>query len=1166
MRIHRLFRALALGCASFIAATASPAAPPDDPKGVTPSDAGSRSYAPKIAPASDEAVRAIRTFRVPEGLRVDLFAAEPLLANPVAFCLDEKGVAYVAETFRMKAGVTDTREHMEWLDDDLASRTVADRVAMYRKYLGAGFAGYSVEHERVRRLVDRDGDGRADASTIFADGFNDPAAGVGAGLLARKGDVWYACIPWLWKLRDNDGDGRADRRELLHQGYGVHVGFLGHDLHGLRFGPDGRIYFSIGDRGFNVTTLDNRNLAVPDTGSVLRCNPDGSELEVFASGLRNPQELAFDEFGNLFTGDNNSDSGDKARWVYLVEGGDSGWRIGYQFIAGPIARGPWNEEKLWYPAFEGQAAYIVPPLANVSDGPSGLAYDPGVSLLPDAYRKHFFLVDFRGSAGQSGIRSFAMRPKGASFELVDSKQFVWSTLATDADFGPDGALYFSDWVEGWDKPNKGRIYRVLDPKRQSDPKVREVRELLARGMDDRPNAELERLLAHPDMRVRQEAQFALAARGEAWLRRLMAKGEPRRIADPVIVTAPASPIDGAEANRSLARVAASSGDLLGRLHAIWGLGQLARIQLDGKRLGLWDVLGPLLDDRQAEVRAQAARVLGEAREPRTFNRLIARLDDASPRVRSFAAIAVGKLGRPEAMGPLLAMLRADGGKDPVLRHAAVMGLVGSASVDRAALKHAAGDASPSARMGVLLAMRRLGDPEIGRFLKDADPRLVLEAARAINDLPIDGAMPALADVPLTSGSPMPMVRRVLNAHLRRGLAADAVALADVAAQAGLPASVRQQALEMLGHWASPPGRDAVMGLWRPIAPRPAAPAADALKPRLAALLAGPSAPDAVRTAAIEAAAGLGIKEVGAELDRLAGDREQSDRTRAAALKALDELKDPRRADAARRAAALTGSHTRAEALRVLADVDPAAAIPLVQERIDRGSTADRQGAIAALAAMRGDAARQAILRLLDRLVAGKLAPEIQLDLLEAAGRRAEPDVRDKLRRYQDAKPKGDPLAPYREALAGGNARRGRAVFTAKAEIECLRCHKARAWDGEIPGGEVGPDLTGVGGRHDRAYILESIIEPNKQIAQGFESIVVATADGRVITGVFRGEDARAVHLMTAEGKPVDIPKDTIEDRKRGPSAMPADLVQKLSKPELRDLVEFLATLRTPRKP
>ena len=81
----------------------------------------------------------------------------------------------------------------------------------------------------------------------------------------------------------------------------------------------------------------------------------------------------------------------------------------------------------------------------------------------------------------------------------------------------------------------------------------------------------------------------------------------------------------------------------------------------------------------AEVRAQAAKVLGEVREPKAFDGLIARLDDDSPRVRLFAAIALGKLGRAEAVGPLLAMLRANGDKDPYLRHAAVMGLVGSAS-------------------------------------------------------------------------------------------------------------------------------------------------------------------------------------------------------------------------------------------------------------------------------------------------------------------------------------------------------------------------------------------------------------------------------------------------------------------------------------------------------
>src|SRR5207237_7402101 len=124
------------------------------------------------------------------------------------------------------------------------------------------------------------------------------------------------------------------------------------------------------------------------------------------------------------------------------------------------------------------------------------------------------------------------------------------------------------------------------------------------------------------------------------------------------------------------------------------------------------------------------------------DRLAGRLEDASPRVRFFAAIALGKLGRAAAMGPLLAMLRAQAEKDPYLRHAGVMGLVGSG--DAAAWKRAASDESAAVRMGILLALRRLGDPEVVRFLNDSDPRLVLEAARAINDVPIVVAMPGRA--------------------------------------------------------------------------------------------------------------------------------------------------------------------------------------------------------------------------------------------------------------------------------------------------------------------------------------------------------------------------------------------------------------------------------------
>jgi quinoprotein glucose dehydrogenase len=128
-------------------------------------------------------------------------------------------------------------------------------------------------------------------------------------------------------------------------------------------------------------------------------------------------------------------------------------------------------------------------------------------------------------------------------------------------------------------------------------------------------------------------------------------------------------------------------------------------------------------------------------------------------------------------------------------------------------------------------------------------------------------------------------------------------------------------------------------------------------------------------------------------------------------------------------------------------------------------------------------------------------------------------------------------------------------------VSCLRCHKVTGPDGKPFGGDVGPELTGIGSRQNREYILESLVAPDQTIAQGFESVVLATSDGKVVTGVLRGEDDKEVRLMTAEGQPLTILKQEIEERKRGPSAMPADIVSKLSKTELRDLIEYLATLK-----
>src|ERR1041385_1723081 len=99
--------------------------------------------------ASDEGQSAIDRFKIAPGFKVTLFAAEPHLANPVAICTDEKGRWYVAETFRLHAGVTDIRGHMDWLNEELASQTVTERDAYMTKHEGKRIADYYTHTDRV---------------------------------------------------------------------------------------------------------------------------------------------------------------------------------------------------------------------------------------------------------------------------------------------------------------------------------------------------------------------------------------------------------------------------------------------------------------------------------------------------------------------------------------------------------------------------------------------------------------------------------------------------------------------------------------------------------------------------------------------------------------------------------------------------------------------------------------------------------------------------------------------------------------------------------------------------------------------------------------------------------------------------------------------------------
>ena len=147
----------------------------------------------------------------------------------------------------------------------------------------------------------------------------------------------------------------------------------------------------------------------------------------------------------------------------------------------------------------------------------------------------------------------------------------------------------------------------------------------------------------------------------------------------------------------------------------------------------------------------------------------------------------------------------------------------------------------------------------------------------------------------------------------------------------------------------------------------------------------------------------------------------------------------------------------------------------------------------------------------------------------------------------------DPLAQRSECLAGGDASLGKKIFFERQDVQCIRCHKLAG-----TGGEVGPDLTGVGARLTRAELLESIVLPNARIAKGFQNLVIKMKDGHSYAGLLKKEDLENIYIDSPEDGPLRIPKAEVEELNPGLSAMPPEIASMLSKRDLRNLIEFLA--------
>ncbi|MEX0906133.1 MAG: HEAT repeat domain-containing protein [Balneolaceae bacterium] len=1072
-----------------------------------------------------------------DGLEISLWASENLISDPVALHVDGQGRILVTITERRRNGEIDIRGHSGWMIESSTFETVEDRrdflhreLAPERSDENSWLADQNEDgshdwrdllmyKESVFRVEDLTGNGIANRSELFVRNFNEEVTDVAGAMLYHEGDVFLGVAPDLWRIRDTNGDGYGDQKESISHGYAVNIGFGGHGMSGLTVGPDGHIYWSIGDRGMSVTDQEGKKWHYPREGVIVRAEPDGSNFEVFASGLRNTHEFSFDKYGNLISVDNDGDhAGEHERLVYLVNGSDSGWRVNWQ-------SGKYNDPKnnnykvlmdegYFKPRFEDQAAHLLPPLAPYDVGPAGMAYNPGTALN-EQWRDHFFVADFVGSPSSSGIHAFTLKEHGASFELEENKQVLEGILATGLDFGPDGSLYFTDWIEGWALKQKGRIWK-LDTSGDAGSETRfETRSLLAEGFTELSSDELLELLHYPDMRVRQKAQFELAAKDDT---------------------------------AALQKALTQTGQQLARIHGIWGLAQIGRRNIEA--------VGPLislLDDSDSEIRSQAAKMLGDVRYEPAGDILIPLLKDESARVRFFAAEALGRLSWRPAFEAIVKMLEENDDEDVYLRHGGAIALERIGEADR--ITELSGHPSRAVRIAAVVALKRLEHPGVVRFLDDEDEFIVTNAARAINDDAFiqEGLEPLAKMLEQDRFLNEPLIRRAINATLYVGTGTEAKRLAEFSIREDVPEELRIEALKTLSVWPEPSELDRVTGDPRGKIENDPDDARQAIEPVIAGILADESSD--VKIAGLVTVSSLNFDYAIPELLPLLVD-DPSPEVRIASLQALADLGYEEIEDAVFTALEDKDQAVRMNALHSIPDLNLAeeSIVALITPVLENGTVEERQTALSTLGRIDDSSSYEVLGSQMDLMIAGELTPEVHLDLLLAVEAAGSGSLKERLQEYENGKSRDDSVSVFRELLYGGDAEQGRRVFYQNAAAQCIRCHTVAG-----NGSNVGPDLTSIGDILSRESLLESMVDPSGRIAPGYGTVTLALQNGETVRGLLRAETENQITVTSGEQETV-VDKTEIAERTHTPSGMPA-MGEVLSRSEIRDLVEYLISLR-----
>ncbi|MEW4490211.1 PVC-type heme-binding CxxCH protein [Thalassoglobus sp. JC818] len=346
-------------------------------------------------------------------LQVTLLAEDPEIVTPIGMAIDSQDRLFVIES--------------------------------HTHHPPADYSGPKSDHIKV--FIDRDYDGKVDETYVCADGINQ-AMNLA---FSPDGELFVVCAREVLKVHDEDRDGRAENVETVLT-LETEERYAHNSLLGITFDRDGWMYVArgnTGSKGYHFVGTDQSKVSgYGDGGSVIRCRPDGTRLEEFATGFWNPFDLKFDQHGNLLLVDNDPDARGPNRLVHVVKAGD----YGYRSLYGGSGNHPFQ-------GWDGSLPGTLPFLAGTGEAPCSVI-DCQRSNFPIEYSDSVLVSIWN----ENSIERFDVKTEFDGLAVTDKSNFMsggkdFRPVALDCD--SQGNLYVTDWVlVNYPNHGRGRIWRI----------------------------------------------------------------------------------------------------------------------------------------------------------------------------------------------------------------------------------------------------------------------------------------------------------------------------------------------------------------------------------------------------------------------------------------------------------------------------------------------------------------------------------------------------------------------------------------------------------------------------------------------------------------------------------------------------------------------------------